>query len=75
MSDVTLRKVIEDMRDLPDELQQQVLQFVQSLANSVQPGVTGRSLLRFAGTIPADDLQIMRLAIEAGSEQVDVNEW
>jgi len=75
MSDSILRKVMEDMKDLPDELQEQVLEFVESLTTSVQHGVIGRNLLRFAGTIPAADLQAMRQAIELGCEQVDVNEW
>ena len=75
MSDFILRQIMENTRDLPDDLQQQVLEYVHSLANSLQPGVKGQDLLRFGGTITGDDLQAMRQAIELGCEQVDVNEW
>ncbi|WP_179197944.1 hypothetical protein [Nostoc sp. T09] len=34
-----------------------------------------RPLLRFAGSIPPEDLQLMREAIEQDCEQVDINEW
>jgi len=75
MSDIILRRILDDTRGLPDDLQQQVLEYVQSLAHPQQPGVTGQDLLRFAGSIAAEDLQAMRQAIELGCEQVDVNEW
>jgi hypothetical protein len=38
-------------------------------------GVPGRQLLRFAGSIPANDLQTMTQAIEAGCEGIDRSEW
>lgn len=38
-------------------------------------GVPGRQLVRFAGAIPPDDLQLMQQAIEADCERVDANEW
>jgi len=68
-------QVIEKLSRLPDELQRKVLEFVQALTVSARHGVPGGQLLRFAGVIPLDDLQLMRLAIDAGCEQVDVNEW
>ena len=68
-------KVIEQLRTLPNELQWRVLEFTRALATSAPRGVPGQQLLRFAGTIPANDLQLMRQAIERGCEQVDANEW
>ena len=75
MSDVILRQIMENTRDLPDDLQQQVLEYVHSLVRPPQPGGRGQDLLGFAGAIPADDLEVMQRAIELGCEQVDVNEW
>ncbi len=75
MNSTVVTQVIEKLSRLPDELQQKVLEFIQALTDSVQHGVPGRQLLRFAGIIPLDDLHKMRLVIEAGCEQVDVNEW
>lgn len=68
-------KVIEQLKNLPDELQWRVLEFTRALGVSAPPGVPGAQLLRFAGTIPPNDLQLMSRAIEQGCEQVDVNEW
>jgi len=67
-------KVIEQLKTLPYGLQQRVLEFTRALALSAPRGVSGRQLLRFAGTMPPDDVQWMREAIEQGCEQVDVDE-
>ncbi|GAB4152944.1 MAG: hypothetical protein Fur0021_18180 [Candidatus Promineifilaceae bacterium] len=46
-------------------------QFTRALAQTTPQGVPGRKPLRFAGTIPLEDVQLMREAIEQGYEQVD----
>lgn len=38
-------------------------------------GTPGEQLLRFAGSIPPDDLQEIREATEQDCERVDINEW
>ena len=38
-------------------------------------GVSGASLLRFAGAIDPQDLDAMRAAIDEGCERVDGNDW
>lgn len=68
-------KVIEQLRDLPQELQWRVLEFTRALAVSTPRGVPGRQLLNFAGAISPDDVRLMREAIEQGCKQVDANEW
>ncbi|MBM3333875.1 hypothetical protein FJY63_04365 [Candidatus Sumerlaeota bacterium] len=75
MNTPIMDKVIEQLRTMPCELQWRVLEFTRALAVSAPRGVSGQQLLRFAGTIPPDDVQRMREAIEQGCEQVDVNEW
>ncbi len=67
-----LRKAIHQ---LPLPQQQQVLEYARSLSKLPLKGVPGMSLLRFAGTIEADDLEQMKQAIEDGCEKVDENEW
>jgi len=42
MSDIILRKILDDTRGLPDDLQQQVLEYVHSLVHQHQPGVSGQ---------------------------------
>lgn len=68
-------RVMEQLKTLPYEMQWRVLEFTRALAVSAPRGVSGIYLLRFAGTIPLDDLQLMRQAIEEGCEQIDPNEW
>jgi len=75
MSTLVVDKVVEQLEGLPYELQWRVLEFTRALARSIPRGLPGRQLLRFAGAIPSNDLQIMRQAIEEGCEQVDANEW
>jgi len=38
-------------------------------------GVPGKKLLRFAGTIPHDDILMMQKAIQEDCERIDLNEW
>jgi len=64
--------LIAQIDKLPHDLQLRVLDFVKALTPK---GVEGKSLLRFEGAIPADDLQLMSKAIEEGCEKVDISEW
>ncbi len=67
-------KLLKQLDMLPEELQRRVLDFAQALALSQPKGVSGSQLLKFAGTIPEDDLRQIREAIESGCERVD-DEW
>lgn len=75
MSTSIIDEVIEQLGTMPQHLQSQVLEFARTLVKTEVKGTPGQQLLRFAGSIPADDLQLMREAIEQGCEQVDINEW
>jgi hypothetical protein len=68
-------EVVEQLRGMPQPLQRQVLEFVRTLMKREVRGTPGQQLLRFAGSIPPDDLQLMREAIEQDCEQVDIDEW
>jgi len=74
MSTVIKERLLEQLDALPEELQRRVLDFARALALSQPKGVPGAGLLKFAGAIPADDLRLMREAIDSGCERVD-NEW
>ena len=75
MSTIIKMKVIEQLETLPENLQRQVLEFMQGLQSVTGRGVPGKQLLRFAGSIPVKDLELIRQTIENGCERVDVNEW
>lgn len=70
-----LTSVMEQLTVLPDDMQEQVLEFIKALRSSAERGKPGKQLLRFNGFIKPDDLQQMQQAIEDGYEQVDANEW
>jgi hypothetical protein len=64
--------LITQIDKLPHDLQVRVLDIIKALTPK---GVEGKSLLRFEGSISADDLRLMSKAIEEGCEKVDINEW
>ena len=68
-------QVVRQLETLPENLQRQVLEFVQALQLLAQRGVSGKQLLQFGGTIPPDDLELMRRAIQDECERVDLDEW
>lgn len=68
-------KVIEQLKDLPQELQWRVLEFTRGLTSSKIHGIAGGQYLQFAGAISLDDIQTMQIAIEQGCEHVDAHEW
>ncbi|WRH65915.1 MAG: hypothetical protein RSE13_19635 [Planktothrix sp. GU0601_MAG3] len=68
-------EVVEQLKVMPEDLQWQVLEFARTLVKTEVRGTTGHKLLCFAGSIPLDDLEFMRQAIEQDCERVDINEW
>ncbi len=68
-------QVIEQLKVMPQDLQCMVLEFARTLAGSKIQGVPGSQLLRFAGTISPEDIQLIREAIEQDCEQIDTSEW
>jgi hypothetical protein len=64
--------LVAQIDKLPYELQLRVLDFSKSL---IPKGVKGENLLRFEGSIPTDDLQLMSEAIAKGCERIDAGEW
>ncbi|MGD1910860.1 MAG: hypothetical protein ACFB2X_08400 [Rivularia sp. (in: cyanobacteria)] len=75
MNTSIIDELIEQVKTMPQQQQSQVLDFARKLVKTEIKGTPGQQLLRFAGSIPADELQLMREVIEQGCEQVDVDEW
>ena len=64
MIDTTVQKQLrEQLEHLPAEQQHQVLEFARSLSKAKGRGVPGKDLLKFAGTIEAEDLLVIEKAI------------
>jgi hypothetical protein len=68
-------QLLEELEKLSPALQDRVLAFARALASTRRGGVTGESLLRFAGAIDPKDLDLMSRAIEEGCERIDPNAW
>lgn len=68
-------ELIEQLRVMPQHLQWRVLEFARTLTKTEVQGIPGRRLIRFAGSIPSDDIDLMREAIQQDCEQVDDSEW
>ena len=67
-------QIIEQLKMMPQDLQYQVLEFARNLTSSKIKGVPGKQLLRFVGSIPKEDLQLMSEAIKQDCEKVDTDE-
>lgn len=63
------------LKNLGVEEQKQVLEFARALSLSKRMGVSGKSLLSFAGSIEKRDLDLMQEAIERDCEKVTPDEW
>jgi hypothetical protein len=75
MSIPIIDEVVEQLKVMPQHLQWQVLEFVRALVRAEVRGTPGQQLLRFAGSISPDNLQLMREAIEQDCERIDVDDW
>jgi hypothetical protein len=71
MGSMIIDEVVERLAAMPVNLQRQVLDYVEALRASTVRGVPGKTLTRFAGAIPMDDLSAMQAAIESDCERID----
>ena len=64
---------------LPYSFQERALQFIEELSKEfsmpTKTGVSGSGLLKYAGFIAPDDLQIMSKVIEDDCNRIDTDEW
>lgn len=75
--------MLEQLDVLDAEGKRKVLDFSRELSVQEAPEVgqprpvkdTGGTLLAFAGTIPAEDLEEMRRAVEEDCEKIDEEGW
>ncbi len=72
--DIVVDEILKKLITLPYPLQRQVLLFVDALQVSSLRGTPGQQLLKFVGTFSAEDLAIMKQAIDEGYEQINSKE-
>ena len=63
--------LIAQLDKFSPDIQLRGLDFVSAL---IPKGIAGKSLLKFEGAIPVEDLKLMSAAIEEGCEKVDIGE-
>lgn len=68
-------ELLKEVEQLPPPLQQKVVDFARSLAQSRPRGTPGKQLLKFAGILTPEEGEAMMKAIEEDCEQIDPNEW
>ena len=76
MSQVSTEQAIAQyLKNLGEKEQQEVLEFARALSKSKPRGVSGESLLSFAGSIDRKDAELMQQAIDSDCERVSADEW
>ena len=71
----TIQEIVEQLEKLSPGQQQEVLDFTMELSGELPEGTPIKEFLKFAGTIPSEDLEEMKQAIEEDCEQVYESEW
>ena len=74
-SEIIISEAAALMANLPYNLQERVRNFIKGLALSHKSGVPGRTLLKYRGFIPLDDLNIMSDAVEKDCRKINADEW
>lgn len=72
---VIKEQILSDLDQLSPELQKRAADLVHALVAPLPKGVSGRDLLRFAGTLDDESAREMIAAIEQGCERVDLDAW
>lgn len=75
MAETVAEQLVDEVHRLPEAAQRRVLDFARALRRETPAGVPGKSLLRFARSLPANDLKEMAEAIERDCESVDPRDW
>jgi hypothetical protein len=66
---LTQGELLKELERLPLALQRKVVDFARVLSRSTAVGTPGEQLLRFAGVVPPEEAQAMRIAVEEGCER------
>ena len=70
-----LQEIVQRLEKLSPGQQREVLAFTMELSGELPEGTPIKEFLKFAGTIPLEDLEEMKQAIEEDCEQVHASEW
>jgi len=68
-------ELLRQLERLSPNLQRRVVEFAAALSHTSEQGVPASRLLELAGTLPPEDADEMRRAIERDCERIDRNGW
>ena len=71
----TIQEIVQRLENLSPAQQREVLDFTMELSGGLPEGTSIKEFLKFAGTIPLEDLEEMKQAIEEDYGHVDESEW
>ncbi len=69
------RQIISELNRLSPEQKKRVLDFTQHLSRPNIKGVSGKELLRFAGSLTSREALRLKRIIREGCEKTDVANW
>jgi hypothetical protein len=77
MQQMTVKQKIDRELDvLTVDKQRKVLDFIINISGSgIPPGVPGKNLIKFAGSLSEEDAEELSQIIQEGCEKIDYNEW
>jgi hypothetical protein len=73
-----LEEAITKVKKLSESEQNTIAQIVLDRLNNTNygiKGIKGKELIKFAGIIPDDDLELINQAILEGCDRIDLDEW
>jgi len=68
-------ELLEQMRKLSPPMQQRVLGYAHSLAESISPAFPGSDLLEFAGIMTPEEAKEFLQSIDEDCERIDTDDW
>ena len=75
MASVLQQQIIQELNNLPLEMQIKVRDFAYALKISIPKGTAGKELLQFAGIMSKEEAKEIEKIIEEGCEQIDEESW
>lgn len=67
-------KILTLLKELTDLQKSRLVDFLEAILGQ-ETKKSPRNLLKFAGSIPQDDLQLMQKSIEEDCNNIDEDEW
>ncbi len=75
MKDRVTKEIASELEDLSEGELRLVLRYVKTFKSQTPRGVDWEKLMSVVGTIPSEDLEEMRQAIEEHCERIDESSW